>query len=196
MKRILTLLLGLLLLAPAGAETYRIVHPDGSVEFTDAPPSEGAEPIEIRELNTYTAPAPPALAPVSSPEEEDPASKPSISIVAPADGAELEQSEEGIVAKAMVRPRLLKGWRIIFTLDGAQVKSDGGAIADLGELAYGEHTLEARILNSTGRRLARAEAVRFLIKRPVRAKDPTPLPGAPASPVPGRLPNLQQYQRP
>lgn len=195
MKSLIALLLCLCLLPLSSlAETYRIVHPDGTVEFTDKP-VDGAQPIEIRELNTYSAPPPPALSPVTSPEEEEPATKPNISIVAPADGAEMESPEEGLVARAMVRPRMHEGWRIVFTLDGGTVKSDGGPIADLGQLGYGEHTLEARILNSSGRRLARAEAVRFTITRPARVKDPAPLPGAPSSPVPGQLPNLQQYSR-
>ncbi len=193
MKR-LTIVLLALLLSPAQAETYRIVHPDGSVEYTDAP-REGAEPVEIGELNTYSAPPPPALSPIASPEEDDPAVKPNIRIVAPADGAELEWSSESVVAKAMVRPRMLPGWRIIFTLDGARVKGDGGAVVELGELGPGEHTLEARVLNSTGRRLARAESVRFSIKQPTRVRERKPLPGQPDNPIRGQHPKMQQYIR-
>jgi len=49
--RTLLVLLGIFITAPAVAEIYKIVNPDGTVTFTDQRPGPGAKPVDLPPLS-------------------------------------------------------------------------------------------------------------------------------------------------
>ena len=49
--RTLLVLLGIFIAAPAVAEIYKIVNPDGTVTFTDQRPGPGAKPVDLPPLS-------------------------------------------------------------------------------------------------------------------------------------------------
>jgi len=58
--KLLALSVVLLLAAPLSAEIYRVVDKDGNVIYTDQPPGDGSEPLQLPELSVIRGDAPEA----------------------------------------------------------------------------------------------------------------------------------------
>jgi len=166
------LFLALLLAAPLfAAETgYRIVHPDGTVEFTDQP-EKGAEEIRIEELPTYPAQRPrPAAAPPSPTEPTAEAGLhtggyDTFAIASPQEQETVFFNEEGMSVSLHIAPSLAEGHEVVLRLDGVKVASGASTTFTLKNIYRGPHTISATISNEQGEVIREAEPVTFFMRQ-------------------------------
>lgn len=144
------LLLSLAASAFAAETGYRLVHPDGSVEFSDTP-IPGGEAIKLREAPTIKFA--PAATPSTSGKQtlqrtKDKAA--TITINSPKAGQTLWFDEGGIRVSVSVSGALQAGEQVAISLDGKRVASGSGSSFNIGQVYRGSHTLSAAIVDSSG----------------------------------------------
>jgi hypothetical protein len=168
MRLLLTLAL-LLHLLPARADIYRWVDAKGVTHYGDKPPKDGAKPVELPPLQTYTPsetrlPAPPSSggdSKAATPAESR------VRIVSPAADDTLRDASGGV--SMSVDANLQPGQGLLYFLDGVQQNRTATAsTAWLFErVERGEHQLGAAIVDEKGRELARATPVTVHVKPPI-----------------------------
>jgi hypothetical protein len=172
MKRILIpLLLAVMPLSLPAAETgYRIVHPDGTVEFTDDPHS-GGEPIELRQTPTYQS-NPPTAKPdsrahgTSRKEKEDQAAGyRSLTIISPSQDQTLWFDGSGVRVSVQVSPELSPGHEVVVEMDGSEVARGPRGRFTLERVFRGSHTLHARIEDEDGTILIDSRSITFHMRQ-------------------------------
>ena len=173
------LLLFLVVCSVSQAETgYRIVHPDGTVEFSDEPMS-GAEAIKLRPVPTIEfVPITPSssIKGSESSSKSDDAISGSITITSPQDGQTLWFDESGLMVEVAVDPALKSGQKIQISLDGKPVSSGTGRSFNLGIVYRGSHSLQASVVSATGSSLYSSAPLSFNVKQHslIKRKPPSP----------------------
>lgn len=144
---------------------YKQVMPDGSVQFTDKPLSSGAEPVNIRDVNTVEGArkkrqeidaeiqekAPPA----ASREEYS-----NLAISSPEPGATIRNPVEPIPIEVAINPQLQPGDRLELTDNGEVLEG-----ASLVRPDRGTHQLRARIISAEGEVLIESDVIEVYIHR-------------------------------
>ncbi|MGJ3255631.1 MAG: hypothetical protein ACFE0K_04835 [Alcanivorax sp.] len=149
----------------AQSRIYKQTMPDGSVQFTDKPVSPGAEPVDIRSVNTVEG-AKKKVRPVDS--ESQKSLPPVVSrqeyaglaVSSPQQGATIRNPVESIPIEVVIKPQLQPGDQLELTHNGRVLE---GTSLDRPE--RGAHQLQARILNAEGEVLIESEVVEFYIHR-------------------------------
>lgn len=164
MKGILVLLM-LVTFSAATAETgYRIVHPDGTVEFTDDA-TKGGEEIQLKEAPTYeSVPVPPSRSP-SLGDRQQPKGYQSVKILAPQQEQVIWFDGSAVGVSVQVVPALADGHSISLEMDGNEVASGSGGSFSLTEVFRGSHTLTAKVIDNSGSVVLTSEPVTFHMKR-------------------------------
>ncbi len=148
------------------AEFYKWRLPDGSIEYSDKPPVEGAERVELKPLVTYTPPAvsaPPATPEMEKAEEND--GYDSFTITSPVNEAAIRDNAGNITVSFTTSPGLAKGHAINVILDGREViRSTGGAVT-LSDVSRGTHSIQAIIVDQSGAEIARTDSITVHLKR-------------------------------
>ncbi|MGM0593044.1 MAG: hypothetical protein ACQETD_00795 [Pseudomonadota bacterium] len=171
-KRLLPLLF--IALPLMAAETgYRIVHPDGTVEFTDDP-TLGGEPIELREAPTYRHTPPtssgesrskgPAKAEKEDSSEGDDGYQ-TLRITSPGDEQTLWFDGQGMSVSLQITPSLKSGDEVVIELDGEEVARGRSTGYTLKDVYRGSHTLHARIEDSDGNIRMDSESITFHMRQ-------------------------------
>ena len=165
--RILFLIAGMLLALSGTAEVYRSVDKDGNVVFTDQP-SEGAEVIEIDELQTIKPPA------AGKFEYTPPPAKPrpkysELSITSPAHDLAIRDNGGNVTVTIASTPNLRIGDVLYLYLDGKEIELGNATSKSFTSLDRGTHQLRAVIKSSDGRILLSSKSVTFhLLRQSVR----------------------------
>jgi hypothetical protein len=162
--RIVIVLLILCLWQTAGAEVYKRTLPDGSVEFTDVPPKDGAKPVQLPPITTVPATrpaAPKAAAPTTQPA----APYQSVAISSPATDATVHDNEGKVSVTTTVTPPLNPKHRLLLFLDGAPAGDSITGGFQLTNIDRGTHSLEVRIVNEAGTVLLTSSPVTFHMQR-------------------------------
>lgn len=178
--------------AAAGAEIFKWRLPDGSIEYSDRPPADGAERVELSPLVTYSPPAPPA--PGAAPETEGGAvfrGYERFVITSPTNNAQIRENTGEITLTFAISPSLVDGHAIDIFMDGFKFgRSPAGAVT-LTNVNRGTHQIYAKVVDETGVELARTGAITVHLQRAANvgtaiggAKSPggPQSPGGPASP--------------
>jgi len=164
-----TLFLYLLCITPllAAEMGYRIVHPDGTVEFTDQP-VEGAEPITLPAIPTYSTPASPAgttdAAPASKAPQEEAAAR-TIAIVSPMAEETVWFSESGMTVSVQVTPALGGDEQVLIRLDGSEAARGTGSSFTLKQVYRGSHTLSAALTDNQGGVISESTPITFYMRQ-------------------------------
>jgi hypothetical protein len=173
--RWLTLLLALFTAAAAAADkVYKIVHPDGTVEYS-ADPAPGAEEIQVPSLPTYTprapAPAPAPSQPAAA--EAEQAVEYQVRITQPSPEQTVNFDAAGMPVSASVQPGISaeEGQVVVFVLDGNSRERVSGTSATL-HVERGAHTLVARLESKDGQVLATSAPVTFYMRQRSRLHPP------------------------
>ncbi len=196
MNRILLLILLLSVHGSLFAEAYRIVHPDGSIEFTDEP-VDGAEPVQLEQPSTYTytppAPLPTlpaevnpaAQAPAPLPEGEDANFKyKKLQIVSPANDSTVVANDNRLQVAVLVDPQLRSEHQVVLSLDG-QVQAKGGGVFVLEGVLRGTHSLQAKVVDAKGKTLITSPITKVHVQHQFRKQgEADPLNGVPGGTVP------------
>ena len=165
------LVLAILLASGASfAETWRWVDENGVVNYSDRP-HPGAERIDLRSVQTYTAPEWTQKKPTRS-SGGDSASKAaagnaSVSILRPQAEETLWNIEGSLEVLVDVQPAADPNASMVFYLDGAKVPGAGGAgdTFVITSVFRGTHTLRAALETSGGAQIAVSPTVRFFVSQ-------------------------------
>lgn len=160
--------------AAQAQQVYKIVKPDGSVEFTDAPPPDTpAEQIEVQPLNT----TPPLVPPDSASSQSAPAEHPGYSefrITRPGDGESIRDNAGNVNIDLELKPKLLAGDTIDLYLDGQSVGGGRSTAITLSDMDRGTHSLQAVVKSPAGQVMARSNSVTFTLQRRSAILQPAP----------------------
>ena len=113
------LLLSVCVVTTAQAKIYKWVMPDGTIEYSDRPPQEGATPVELPPLPTYS-PSPLPAAQPDRPAESDQAGSgyDRFQVVAPTSDEVIRDDGEGTVSVQLeLEPGLRGGHTVEILLD-------------------------------------------------------------------------------
>ena len=158
-----------LALTTAGAKVYKSVLPDGSVVYSDTPPSDGATPVELPAIQYY---APPPLPPPS--EEGASAAKPTAAgyetfeIASPSDDQAVRDNGGTVSIQLTLVPGLRSGHQIEIFMDGASLGSGAATTASITNVDRGSHSVHAVVRDGDGKELARTGAITFHLLRASR----------------------------
>lgn len=166
-RRALPLLLMLLAALNLAAQEkgYKVVRPDGTVEFTDQP-RPGAEEIPLTPIPVYEAPPLPAPPPPKAPAEPPVAEAVSykrLAIVAPTQEETIRSNENLVTVRIALQPALHPGHVVVILLDGAEVARGRGSSFLLREVYRGEHAVSAQVVDAAGKSLISAPPVTFFL---------------------------------
>jgi hypothetical protein len=171
MNKILFLLLVVSLPLAAAETGYRIVHPDGTVEFTDDP-NRGGEKVEIEEVPTFHSVVPTTKSgsatnrsQSSAGKEDQAASYQSLTITAPKAEQTIWFDGGPIAVNVNVAPQLAEGDSVVVLLDGKEVTRGQRTSFNLPQVERGSHTIGAKVVNASGTTVLRASPVTFYMQR-------------------------------
>lgn len=152
-------------LALVAAEGYKIVHPDGTVEFTDTP-TQPAEAVSLPPTQGYQSTGADSAADTTAVPNGQPALPGGyghLSIVSPAAEETLSYNEAGLSVSLQISPPLQPDHQVIVLLDGQQVAKGRGTSFAIPPVERGAHNLGAAIVDGSGNHLRDAASVTFYI---------------------------------
>lgn len=174
MRWILLALLVMFSVGAAASEMWRWVDERGVVHYSDRP-QPGAERVQLKPAQSYTAPAPAAATPSSArPGTPEAPRAPAVSysrlsIVSPSQGENLWNIGAQLSVQLEVDPPLAPGHRQQVYLDESPVAgAPQGTQFTLGDVFRGERRLRVSIVDETDRELAASETVTFYVHQASR----------------------------
>ncbi len=148
------------------AQAYRWTDAEGVVHYSDRP-QEGAEEIVLQHSNR----AAPVLSPQAQSSQSDntdtpaaPFSYESVSISTPAAEETLWNIEGVLDVTLNVQPALQAGHQVRVYFDGEQ-NLVSGANFQLQEVHRGAHSIQAEVLDESGRLMGRSQPNRFYVQQ-------------------------------
>lgn len=173
----------------AGQQVYRSVGPDGEVRFSDQG-GAGAEKIKVAPLPTYDAPP---QRPAAERAPAKPKGYASFALLTPANGQTLRDDTGEVPVTVAIQPPLRAGDRIDVIYDGRFIGPDKALSRVLRNIERGTHSVQAVVVDGSGRELARTQSATFQMHRnrgsQVVPANQAPLapqaPQAPKAPRPG-----------
>ncbi len=148
------------------AEFYKWKLPDGSIEYSDRPPVEDAEKVELKPLMTYTPT--PASAPSAPPETENAdvfQGYEIFTITFPPDESAIRDNAGDITIQFGVSPGLLEGHAIDVFMDEVKLSRSTGAAVTLSNVDRGSHQIHAAIVDQSGAEVARTDTITVHLRR-------------------------------
>ena len=174
MKAKLLALLFLLPISVVAAQGYKIVHPDGSVEFTDQP-AKNAQEINLPSAQGYQSSGP---SPAASPSPQSTTTPPpstakgkngdySQFAIASPHAEETIAGTGGVVSVGVsLSPSLQQGHQIVISLDGREVARGASTSFSVTEVERGAHLVGAAVVDAGGSTLRQADPVTFYVFQP------------------------------
>lgn len=166
MKAKLLLMLVLLPFAAAAAQGYKIVHPDGSVEFTDQP-VKNAEEISLPDAQGYQSSGNGAA---SAQGKSTTTATPNgsgdyvqFAITSPQAEETISNSGGSVSVALSVSPALRQGHQVVITLDGREMARGQSTSFSLSEVERGAHLVSAALVDAAGTTLRQANPVTFYV---------------------------------
>lgn len=155
----------LLLTGTVFAQLYKSVDENGNIVYSDVPPDDTAEPVELPPLNVIeavkvtpppSAPADPAL-PLTY----------SIQITQPQNEQTFRNTREFPVSVS-IDPPLQEGHQVAISLDGV-VRARGSELsAVVTDVDRGEHRVTAAVVDASGKPIITAPAVVVFVQQASR----------------------------
>ena len=161
---------------------YKVIQPDGTVEFTDEPkPGEEATQIEVEPLNTTPPLATPGEQAAAAPAQ---AGYTSVRITSPDDNAAIRDNAGTVNVDVALDPALRSGDTIDILLDGQVVGGGSKTAITLNNMDRGSHRVQAVVKNGSGEVVARSNTVTFSLQRRSAILQPAPPKTPPPKPTP------------
>lgn len=167
MKRLAIVFALTLVASAAEAEIYKWILPNGSTEYSDRPPVEGAERVDLKPLVTYT---PGATSSATSEQGETEGSEEDegyqqFTIASPVDEAAIRDNTGEVRISFAISPALVEGHAIDIFVDGQKFASSTAAAVTLSSVNRGSHRIHAVIVDESGAELARTGTITIHLKR-------------------------------
>ncbi|XOV84065.1 MAG: DUF4124 domain-containing protein [bacterium] len=156
--------------SPVSAAIYKTTDAQGNVVFTDIPPRDNAQSVELTQGNLYqpalSSPAATPASPDAQAEQDPAADAPSagydrIAITSPAHDESLRENTGNINVTVAMDPALdtSAGHRLQVLVDGQVAGEAPGATISLQNVDRGTHTLIAQVIDANNSVLASSDAV-------------------------------------
>jgi hypothetical protein len=164
----------LLLSGAAAGEIYKIVDADGNVIYTDQPPSDGAQPMELPGLSIVESVRKEPKAARRPAASEDPEVTSirdlrrgyrDFAIVSPAPEETLWGTDNSVVVTWDTQYQLQPDMKVTFYVDGEPRATTTEASIKVEQLDRGEHRVHAELWDARNRKIATAEPVTFYIQQ-------------------------------
>lgn len=171
MSKWLILLSLVLPVAATAATVWTWVDDNGVRHYSDRP-VDGAEEIQVGEVQGFSAPAAPDIEPSRSGRDEDSAQQQDIqayrtlSITSPEEAETLWNIEGSLDVSVEIEPSLRSGHVIDIYLDGERQRlASRDTSLTVDEVYRGVHTLEAVVFDGGGRELMRSSTRNFVVQQ-------------------------------
>jgi hypothetical protein len=153
---------------------YRVVQPDGTVEFTDnPPPGQAAQAIDVPPLNTVPLAGSPRDAFEEPPRQQSKPIYEHVTITQPEQNGSLWGTGGQVKVDVEARPSLRPGDRVDLVMDGVSVGGGRSTAFTLEQVDRGTHVLQAVIKDSAGKVMAQSNSVTFTIHQAAQRRLPT-----------------------
>ncbi|MFT5578654.1 MAG: hypothetical protein ACI9WS_001409 [Paraglaciecola psychrophila] len=167
---ICALLIAALLIASAAlGEVYKSVDPQGRVSYGDKK-TPAATAITIETTNTTPAAASPNPEPMPMIEyhgdEAEPTNYRTLAISAPADNTIIANGLAPFWVTVAVRPKLAAGHLLLLLVDDQVTASSSTSQIEVASLSRGQHSLQVRISDASGRPLKHSKIITLFAYRP------------------------------
>ncbi|MBC3767894.1 DUF4124 domain-containing protein [Neptunicella marina] len=162
-KAVFTALLLSMLSAVSHATLYKVINKDGSVTYTDIP-VEGAVPVDLSNTNSAVMPAmntPKMKAPSLTPSKIKPAYL--VNITRPTQQQTLRDNNGDLTVVAQVTPSRAAIAQLF--LDGELIKQQSELTFELTNIDRGEHHVQIKLVNNSGKVIALSETITFYLHR-------------------------------
>lgn len=168
---ILTLAILTLSAITVAGEFYKVVKADGSVEYTQTPPAQNAKPIDLPGLSVISPEK--KLEGYNTNRNKEAAEEPlavkrnyrGLAISSPANDESIWGSGGKVMIQVKLPGPLAPGDRLQVSVDGKAQPIMAGTALVLSGVDRGEHSLQARIVNSKGKVMASSAVTRFHMKQ-------------------------------
>jgi len=179
MKALYIVFLVLLPLSLPAAQVYKIVRPDGTIEFTDQP-VKNSETINLPSVQGYDSSGggKPAAqsSPTAAPAKQNGNSEYlQFAITSPATEETIPNTGGVVSVSVNVSPALQKGDEVVITLDGKEVARGASTSFSLSEVYRGAHLVGASIVDSSGSVIRQANPVTFYVFQQSRLNPNNPI---------------------
>ena len=165
--RTILVLLGLLLVTAAVADTWTWTDSEGVVHYSDRP-HPGAERIAIDAPNSGNSPAPRRNTAAANGNDQTAATGPfryeSFEVASPGAEETLWNIEGLLNVSLALSPALQTGHQVRVYFDGNPQIVNGTSF-QLGEVYRGVHNLQAEVLDETGKMMIRTRTNRFYVQQ-------------------------------
>ena len=150
---------------------YKVVDEDGNVTYTDQNPADGAEPMELPELNVLDGREVESQMPAGSSDasEVEPLK---LSIVSPQDEENIRGTGNSLSVTLESNIDLPASALIVVYLDGEAQEPTQSMSYSFDFIPRGQHTLRAELQTRSGRVLAESEPVTFFMRQASRINPP------------------------
>ena len=88
-----------------------------------------------------------------------------LNVIAPKQGQAIRANDGDVSVALSFSPKLRPGDKVVFNLDGKEVRTGTSKVVNMTNLDRGDHTLTVSIVNRLSRKLISSEAVRFVVLR-------------------------------
>lgn len=162
------------------AAVYKWVDPQGNVHYSDIPDDPNAEQLDLPEYSRYQ-PRLPDVPPETVPAAggDQPASPVAgqagspagtvLEIVQPEKDATIRNNQGNVPVVLLLNPSLEEGQYLQLMLDGTPVEGRHTSTSmQLVGVLRGPHVLQARLMDKSGRTLARSDSLRFYMRQASR----------------------------
>ena len=160
----------------AAAEMYKWTDAQGQIHYSDRPPPSGAEKVEVIPVQTYHASALAQGKPTTeSPNSRGQAVSYSVfEIRRPQMDDVIQNSGGSVSVELRLTPILQPGHAVWLYLDGKRLDgmSTTGTSFELSNVIRGDHTLVAAIVDTAGKQIVSAPAVKFTVRQTSIGKPP------------------------
>ena len=161
----LLLIMGLAFALACGAtgEVYKYVDEDGNTVYTDEPPSEDAEPMDLPELTVTDMPQPAQQNPPPPPADGKPEQQEiTLSFRSPEPEQNLWGTGNDLPVELSAEPGgVIAGGQVVLYIDDEEVKRSRSLSATIKQIDRGTHTVRAEMVDSDGEVVAEAGPVTF-----------------------------------
>ncbi|WOX04166.1 DUF4124 domain-containing protein [Microbulbifer pacificus] len=186
----------------SGTSVYKIVGPDGRVTFSDtAPAGSRAEKVKIGPTNVQpiALPVPLPVRKLSPRSDEDRGDLGPVNfaIVSPSNDATIPPGQRFIVLQVALEPVPRDGYAFYAVIDGQRWSgTSSGTSLDISALERGSHTIQAVLLDASGRPLAQSQMIQVHVKRPGGQIPDFPAEQAPQMPKMPQAPGVANPPKP
>lgn len=159
----------------AASEIYRTTDADGNVVFTDDPPTDDAEPVELDPLTTVKpveGDPDGAVTGSSDASEEEPDSPSNgisgISIAYPENEKGIRHNGGNVPFEVALEPEgaaLPRGHQVEIILDGKVRGRAASTQVTVSTVERGPHTVRARVIDNAGETRYESDSVKFYLLR-------------------------------